>query len=1064
MKATSFTALAVVALACVAFAPRAVAEVAGGPPAPQEKTPEQLIEQLRSDDFDQRRDAAARLEKMGDAARASVERAAKEDDPDVRASAVKILARLLKATLQIHLVDYEGKPLADTAGEVTLATSDSAGVAQAPANAAAEAEPKPIAFRTNADGVASLKLESTGQIRLQVKIPGFVDDNSETTVDARAGENIALVAVKRGATASGIVLGADGKPLKDAQVSLVNPGSLNPALLELQLLNVDQSPLEGKEAVTDQDGKWRLENVSDGVYAICVKKADGHLPALSAPFRLHEGEAKDTGQIALKARTPGKLKAALKGKLGQPLSKFNVSISLTPFHDEKSRAALQMEVPYRQEQKESDEHGVVELDDLSPGKYRLVIVGQTEGPDLGVTLADSTVEIKAGETAPVEAKAPEKGGSIKGHILFEDEKGTKGIKGMSVAAVCEHDFALYGNAGGAANAPIVFRGFPDGMYQTHPGVTDGVGVYRIGDLRPGKYVLIFGNDEDGNALPGYVFGVEVKSDARTEAPDAVFKRKVAPVTVPQNITGRALAAAGGPLVSAEIHLVSSAGDSSTASDEEGNFTFAQTTIRSREHAPREYLIIRHAGYKPLVVQEPFQPHQDYRLEKQEYGALRVTVTDEANKPVSGAVITPLASTVSTDLELQPAQPLKGVTNSKGFVRMTGLAAGKRELLVQAPGYFLPEKNAEAEVVANDERELTLALHSGYRVTGRVTLPPRTAKREIIVTMDDSRNVVAGPDGAFAFDVVLPGEHEFIANAASMGLKRAGLLKLPRDPQKYKTESVLLEMQPDGGLAVDCGKDFAGRHVSLMPLESLSELDDRTTTNLADSDVDADGRAEFLDIVPGQYLLSLGVRDTAAGYLQKVSAEPLAGPFEVNSIGARADIATLPAVKAVFMPGTAKINAHIDLAGEHIISTEQTNVTITLKIRSDRAIAETTLSDSISTLSQPPAMMPLIVGTPPEGFKPRVPGSFEVESLPAGSYKIFAALNYYTFDESDSENQTQTQQTGKYKQIGVFTINDGEKLDLGELKFEPDEIPDPAKPAEFLKTLLRPLDRAQDFEP
>src|SRR4051812_36470723 len=97
-----------------------LAAVIGFSASAEEKTPQQLIEQLRSDDFDQRHVAARKLEEIGESARSALDAAAKDADADVRALAMKILGKLSRATLEIIVRDAEGVPVANAEGELTV--------------------------------------------------------------------------------------------------------------------------------------------------------------------------------------------------------------------------------------------------------------------------------------------------------------------------------------------------------------------------------------------------------------------------------------------------------------------------------------------------------------------------------------------------------------------------------------------------------------------------------------------------------------------------------------------------------------------------------------------------------------------------------------------------------------------------------------------------------------------------------------------------------------------------------------------------------------------------------
>src|SRR5689334_10571078 len=85
--------------------------------APAQADPEKLIELLEKGDFDQRKDAAKKLESLGQAARTALEKALKESDsPEVRDSVEKLLAGLQRTRLIIEALDLQGHPVSGAEG------------------------------------------------------------------------------------------------------------------------------------------------------------------------------------------------------------------------------------------------------------------------------------------------------------------------------------------------------------------------------------------------------------------------------------------------------------------------------------------------------------------------------------------------------------------------------------------------------------------------------------------------------------------------------------------------------------------------------------------------------------------------------------------------------------------------------------------------------------------------------------------------------------------------------------------------------------------------------------
>src|SRR6185295_17557381 len=146
-------------------------------------------------------------------------------------------------------------------------------------------------------------------------------------------------------------------------------------------------------------------------------------------------------------------------------------------------------------------------------------------------------------------------------------------------------------------------------------------------------------------------------------------------------------------------------------------------------------------------------------------------------------------------------------------------------------------------------------------------------------------------------------------------------------------------------------------------------------------VDASGRAELWNVVPGKYRLTLAENDILSlSSNERVSkASPSAGPFEVKELASREKLATLEAVKSEMKRGTGMLHGRIRIDPLAAWGDVESGYSISLKIVGDAATAESDMIDPIESYWQP-IDPPQVFGKVPENFKPHVPGTFDVAAL------------------------------------------------------------------------------------
>ncbi|MEI6236643.1 MAG: hypothetical protein WCT04_26595, partial [Planctomycetota bacterium] len=753
-------------------------------------------------------------------------------------------------------------------------------------------------------------------------------------------------------------------------------------------------------------------------------------------------------------------------------AKEPVSFFIVPIYSEAKKLlipALVHALPLHSDQKETDENGVLVIEDVTPGTYQLVANAETDGdktPESEVTLLRTEIVVKAGETVrPVQLpqSIATKAGTLKGRILNGSSKPAKNI---SVKLMTEKDFVAEQN--GQTNA--------NGNQMQIEVRTDRKGQYQFETVGAGKYVLIVGahsRSNDDDALPSaYVFGLEVSGEKQTTVPDVIVKSGAATFELTP-FKGRVFMPDGSPATAPFIRYYTGSDmrDAQVETNDDGNpngaFTVEIPKANAKDGTKIEgSLLINHAGCKPLLVEGPLESGRRYTLQAQEYGTLRVTVTDPTGKALVGVKVARYKNSDqyfrNEDPEGNQPQQHHAFTNAKGVVRLTGLAAGERELGALLDGYYLPHRAGNATVKANADTDVTIVMQPGVRIAGRVRVPDGFSAGASVAALDGTCYEIVQTNGEFAFSKVLPGIHmlEFI----SPGLVQKNQIRftLPEDPvtiQAAVPQNLVAEMVRPGGIVIDCGKEFAGCSVRLTPFE------DHTTNQFFSDEegyVDASGRAEFFGFKPGRYRLIVTElqRFIHEPLPNSLTANPSAGPFDVKAVESRAALVTLAAVPADLKHGTGRASGRISFTAAPFKAINAQECTISVSARGPHSLASGNVQ--IPRTSSTPRVPMTIIGTPPKEFKQREPGAFEIENLLPGDYTVFVNFNYYQFIEDTAEAELAGEKPDL--QVATFTIKAGEHVKLDEIKLDPFDAKSKDSSKEELKKLLRPIDKPQEFEP
>ena len=1055
------SSLRLCASAVIVFA--VVSNVIGAEENPESPGP--LIQKLRSDEFDTRREAAAKLVALGEVARTALEQAASSEDLELRQAAAALLTKLDKASVTVLAFDRDGKPAAGAEADVKLYPASTGGV------------------NWNEQRSESVTLKSDGTARLPEQVPGMIglqftwkkwstvrDQAYYWNIQLERGNTPFMMTLTRGGTVNFTVEDAEGKPLKDATVVFYSNRKFEPELLDMQLTASENWDRNTLTATTDATGKGKYEGLADGSYQCVVKCADFR-SSVGPSFRIHEGESIDVPSVKLTPKNVGKVQFVLKKADGTPLKKTRVSVNLEFIFEGPHASDLQrlyrqlktqMNMQRQGEWPETDEEGKITLEDQRAGKYHLAA---GNGSDTAWEPADVTVE--GGKTADVGALKIVNGGTIKGKILDSNKKG---MQYCTVYAIPEEEAIDYDDG-----EPVIDWRF---MYQQFNGrsavQTQADGTYEAKNLRPGRYAL---SVQTRTGQPLVIYGVIVEAGKTVNAPDAATPTSVANGAT-QSLKGTVLLPDGKPAAGANVGVIAGFSRWGRNCDEKGAFE-----IQVSDQMQPTRLVIKAAECKPYCVELGAAGTKlnaiSVQLEKQEYGDLRMKIVDEAGQPLSGVVVKPAAKAQRQVYYYRAtANDLKAVSTREGIARFSGLAAGQRALQFEKDGYYTAGE-VKAAVLANKESELTVTMKKGYVVKGKIELPQGSDMDHTAVYLADakSRVIAVDKDGQFQFTGMAPGDYFF--SPLSPGLIGQGRQKMSLKPdgkmfsdndQKDAISDVSLKMGRPAGAAVALGPDFSGYQASLVPKGSWDPSyvqDAAVWYQSVQGSVDAAGRAEFWGTTLNDYDLVL--TPTQMPYsnyryynnaTKKAFATLVLGNVKTQVLKTTADLKALPATEFKLDAATGSLTGR--LVCEPNVGAANINYgSLTLKIVGEKGYATLNYSYPSEFYNQG-QRLPIILGSPPAGMKSNEMGNFSVQGLPPGEYKIYGDLAPYRYNQmglvADKNKPNMTP-------IASCTIKAGERANLGAVKFTlPPAVVTEMKGMSESALETEPEDRMQVFQP
>jgi len=1028
------------------------------------------VEQLRDHEYEMRRLAADKLAALGEAAREVLEQAARSEDVETRAEAEVLLKKLESAFVSLLVFDRDGQAAAGVEGDLRV---------YMPHAGPDWNEQASRSVTVSADGTASVAglLPGEGGLHFNWQQRFVTPECSPSwSFHFSRGDNPVFVTLAKGGAAEIRVQDSSGAPLKDATVQLFPEAHFSPELVDLQSALCERWGQNIPAGVSGADGAARVE-AAEGSYQ-CVVQAYGFLPCLAGTVRLAEGQSAKIPEVKLEKKNAGQVRLTLLKSDGEPVKKTRISVLLEyqfagPEAERLQREALRLRVQLSMRgmagQSETDEQGKITVDDLRPGNYTLTL-NVSYGEEAPWRVPGLVIE--GGQTKDLAPLKPCAVGAIEGKIAGGD---SKGLRYSSVSAALEGDL-VDGFPGADGNPNWGFR-----MQQRFGGSrsvqTQENGRYTLKNLVPGRYAVCI-NTRSGQQV--LIFGLEVSADKTTKAPEAVIP---APAGGPpsQEIKGAVLSPTGTPAEGARVTLYSQGGSSQGACDEKGSFRLHETGSAGG------HLIVKSGGCRPLCVDvsAPGLKLDDLalRLEKQEYGSLRVKVVDESGKALSGVTLLLRSPRSLRNYPRGNQQERQFVTNRSGEVKLTGLAVGERGLQLQCDGYCPPE-DFKAFIAPNTEAQATAVLRKGLVLSGRVEAPEGSAYPRTVACLlgNANRTSRVTAEGRFTFSGLPAGTYSAIAYAPGLITAEPAQVVLSLDaapPSPPPGGGTCLKLVRPCGAAITVDKRFEGWSAVLVPKGSWDPLSMRKPgagrPQLC-SCVDSAGRAEFLGAAPGEYDVLLSLAPDRFGYAfssqpsRKPATAPLqlvAGPIVAGPLRDGAELHALPAVVLKTGTGSASVSGRLVCpktsaeAGDNLAS-------VSIGLVGRAAVGRIDFGYP-SALTRASRRKPLIIGTPPVGMPLEFPepGSFTFDGVPPGEYKVVAQVERYSQSNRRAARENPRQPPVV---LAAIVVPAEANLDLGKLRYDlpllasrPEDAVDDWREAQW-RSEAEPEDQIPFFQP
>ncbi len=1059
------------------------------------------VGRLKHDDFDVRAEAADKLAALGETARPALESALKSDDLETRSAAAWLLAHMSHIGARFQAFDRNGKPIDGIEGTLTI--YDNSNYYQT-----ATRPVTPIKFNAGGVAeVPNLKC-GTGTLSIAWQKGWIVGDpsnygpgNSSTIAYLGGGMTPFLFSMTRGGSVKTSVLGPDGKPLKEAEVALYPTAIFNAEMLDTHSEFQPMRPVASGSS--DAAGNIAIDSVNDGVYVCAVTGIKS--PSVVGPtIRVREGQTTVVPPISVEPNQYGKFVALLSGVIDpltadldqqqmiqfvrangrmpdkvkpdeptkveaaralQPAPLKNLKLAIDddfifdgPDGEAKTRKAIADRVRNsrygRQTLLDTDEKGRLTLENLRPGKHRIRIKTDT------FAAATLTVVIPAGGTFDAGAVPLDAGGSI---VFKAQTYDGKPVTDLQVFAIPEAESAL-------TDVPQEVLNYIRGQgtwdearnYISYQRQISGRRIYDASDrekytlknLEPGKYAMLVSRQSSMTRAQQVflVCGVTIEAGKTANGPALKFATPGATrVNDGIYIKGKVTGAGDEAVNRSTVYYQTNSGSTGTSLSSDGTFQ-----IHMGNMGPGGIIRVKVPGFKQAEF-DCAAPGVDLsdiqiKLEHLAYGSLRLKIVDEDGRPLAGVSVDPAPVSANNYNYMFMYNRRFGSTkknsDARGEIACTGLSTGMRRIAVAKDGYYLTDP-VRLSIRADTESVATVMLRKGLTVSGKLSAPAGAALNEAVVSARRKSDGVVfngsvNAEGEFAVTGLTPEKYFLTAEAPMLEGRVEHEIDLVTDSKA----GVTLDMVPKGGIAMRLDKRFAGRSLVVSEKADFEKMYNLSrvmySAGASVGVVDAEGKAEFWNIKPGTYQVSIASAarpyELAAGadtdkYLRRIECSRLSEPFEIKAPKTFAELNLDDAQPLAFPEADASAVAKFVFrksADDSAPRNPYVQSTTYLMIKGERCsglyAAQTVRSRNANNGLGSAKLQ--VLGTLPPFLAPASSNGLTlIQGLVPGKYKLTA---YSMLFDSMRGTQEQSEETV----VAEFEVKAGERKELGPIVVEP----------------------------
>lgn len=994
---------------------------AAGLEAEEAPDPETLVKRLGADDFDERQEAAEKLEALGETARAALEKARGSDLLEVRAIAARLLSLLKRAKLSLRFVDENGKPWPNLSVNASLQPFSQNFNTRAQMMAFARRQGKPNeTLETDADGTLELVSPAPGLHQLSV-----VEQNrpwnwnvwQPQPLNLRSGENRAYWIRPRGATVSGAVVADEtGQPVADAEVMIRRDDGirLRDLLAQWWTGQPRSSIVQGN---TDAQGAFSVQNVGPSSARVYVRHTD-YVPVEGPNLMITDSRPYAVEQpirLQLKSKAWGRLRMQVLDSAGKPAENAKVQVHLFRLGDDDAQVPSFADPRERQVALlDTDKEGYFQTDYLEPGTYQVRVTSnvQEEGQEKASRIVTyDAVEVKPGATVSVAGRTPPKTGALTGRFKSTHEFSMSPLRVLALRTD-DPRVEQYLKRYKRLQPWEIFQFTGDNRNQQY--IHSNKDYFEFSNLQPGHYALVLHSMRDQRF--GWIFDLDVKPGETTTIPDIDLAVAEEPEdqTRPSSLRGTVVDEKG-RLIDQLQWTVRGTGFSTSSSTNGGRF---QIDLRSNGKATS--VTFTCPGYRPFKIdlRKPIaDPAQMVvQMQPQGYGAVQVKVLDPDGRPLENARVTPVSAVNGL-----PSYYRSRDTDPDGVAKLQGLAYGKRSMVVDLEGYYL-DQPLRVDVELDQTSKIDVTMKPGQTLNGHVTLPAGVSPDDVLVwvaslespnlttEMEAWRSTGVNADGDFECPGLAPGKVKLKAQAP-------GMIGDEWTATVGQNEKIELHLFKPVSLVIDAGEAGKGGNLWLLKTGTLKPAQNIYSLFQIGTPVDALGHAVLGDLVPGTYDLLFAEKTMRTrSFRGQASMQIIASGIVVAP-----NTTATQAVK--WHPGNASVSLIPRMDGE---TSERIAAQSVLLLESETAFATIFMSPNYALAPPKPWF---VRGTPPEGFlSESKPEGIAIDGLPAGEYKLQICARSF-------QHRSERSMFQQARLIKTFTLKEGEALDLGTIALD-----------------------------